>query len=278
MSSPNGSDAPRAPGEPGAPDRPSTPPDARPDPTLALRHDGRRPDELRPIRVTRGFVDVAEGSVLYEAGRTRVLVNASLEERVPDFLRGTGKGWITAEYSMLPRATEVRTPREVNKGRLGGRTMEIQRLIGRSLRAVCDYAALGERTIWIDCDVLQADGGTRTASISAAYVALADACTALVASGRLQHSPLKEEIAAVSVGIVGGVPCLDIDYPEDSTAQVDMNVAMTASGNLVEVQATGEGRPFTPDELQVLLDLARKGIADIVAIQREALAAPAALL
>jgi ribonuclease PH len=240
-------------------------------PAASLRPDGRRPDELRPIKVTRGFVDVAEGSVLYEAGRTRVLVNASVEERVPDFLRGTGRGWVTAEYSMLPRSTETRTPREVNKGRVGGRTMEIQRLIGRSLRAVCNLAALGERTVWIDCDVLQADGGTRTASISAAYVALADACSTLVADGRLTASPLREELAAVSVGLVGGVACLDLEYREDSTAEVDMNVAMTASGKLVEVQATGEARPFTPEELEALMGLARKGIADIVAIQQAAL-------
>ena len=245
---------------------------AVPDPFV--RPDGRRPDEIRPTRVTRGFVDVAEGSVLYETGRTRVLVNASLEERVPDFLRGSGRGWVTAEYSMLPRATETRTPREVNKGRLGGRTMEIQRLIGRSLRSVCDFSALGERTIWIDCDVLQADGGTRTASISAAYIALADACSVLLADGRLKASPLREELAAVSVGIVQGVPCLDLEYREDSTAEVDMNVAMTASGNLVEVQATGEGRPFTPAELKALMALAAKGIGDIVAIQRRALAGP----
>jgi ribonuclease PH len=240
-------------------------------PAPELRPDGRRPDELRPVKVTRGFVDVAEGSVLWEAGRTRVLVNASLEERVPDFLRGSGRGWVTAEYSMLPRSTETRTPREVNKGRVGGRTMEIQRLIGRSLRSVCDFSVLGERTIWIDCDVLQADGGTRTASISAAYVALADACAKLVDSGRLTASPLREEIAAVSVGVVGGVPCLDLEYREDSSAEVDMNVAMTASGNLVEVQATGEGRPFTPEELDALMELARKGIADLVAVQRRAL-------
>lgn len=236
-----------------------------------VRADGRRPDELRPIKITRGFVDFAEGSVLFEAGKTRVLVNASYEDKVPDFLRGTGRGWVTGEYSMLPRATETRTPREVNRGRPGGRTQEIQRLIGRSLRAVCDLGVMGECTIWIDCDVLQADAGTRTASISAAYIALADACTALVADGRLPASPLREEVAAVSVGMVGGTPCLDLSYPEDSAADMDMNVVMTGSGRFVEVQGTAEGSPFTAEELQVLLDLARKGVDEIVALQRRIL-------
>jgi len=232
------------------------------------RHDGRRPDELRPIGIQRGFIDFAEGSVLYSSGKTRVLVNASIEERVPDFLRGKGRGWVTAEYSMLPRATEVRTPREVNKGRLGGRTHEIQRLIGRSLRAVCDLSRLGERTIWLDCDVLQADGGTRTASISAAYIALADACHTLVGKGLLKASPIKEEVAAVSVGMIGESPCLDLDYIEDSQAEVDMNVVMTGSGRFVEVQGTAEGEPFSSEQLDGLLDLARKGIDEIVARQR----------
>jgi ribonuclease PH len=240
-----------------------------------VRHDGRRPDELRPIRITRGYVDFAEGSILYECGKTRVLVNASLEERVPDFLRGSGKGWVTAEYSMLPRATQQRSPREVTKGRLGGRTHEIQRLIGRSLRAVCDLQVLGERTIWLDCDVIQADGGTRTASISAAYLALADASAVLVSEQRLPHYPVLDEIAAVSVGVVKGLPCLDLDYLEDSAAEVDMNIVMTGSGRFVELQGTAEAKPFSDEDLQVLLQLGRKGITEIVAVQRQCLAASA---
>jgi ribonuclease PH len=239
-----------------------------------VRSDGRRPDELRPITVTRGYAEFAEGSALYAAGRTRVLVTASVEEKVPDFLRGTGKGWVTAEYSMLPRATETRTPREAAKGRQSGRTQEIQRLIGRSLRAITNLRALGERTIWLDCDVLQADGGTRTASISGAYVALADACGLLIAKGKIPASPLREEVAAVSVGIVEGVPCLDLCYAEDSTAQVDLNLVMTASGGFVELQGTAEGMPFTPEELQAMLDLGSKGVAEIVATQRRILEGP----
>ena len=235
------------------------------------RWGGRAPDELRPILVQKGFVEVAEGSVLFEAGRTRILVNATVDERVPDWMRGKGKGWVTAEYSMLPRATETRTPREVTKGKLGGRTQEIQRLIGRSLRAVCDMKALGERTIWLDCDVLQADGGTRTASITAAYIALAEACNWLVSSGMIPASPLADQLAAVSVGIVQGVPCLDLDYVEDSSAEVDMNIVMTGSGEFVELQGTAEGKPFSEKDLQVLLDLGRKGIDELMAIQREVL-------
>ena len=235
------------------------------------RWGGRAPDELRPILVQKGFVEFAEGSVLFEAGRTRVLVNATVDERVPDWMRGKGKGWVTAEYSMLPRATETRTPREVTKGKLGGRTQEIQRLIGRSLRAVCDMKALGERTIWLDCDVLQADGGTRTASITAAYIALAEACNWLVSSGMIPASPLADQLAAVSVGIVQGVPCLDLDYVEDSSAEVDMNIVMTGSGEFVELQGTAEGKPFSEKDLQVLLDLGRKGIDELMAIQRSAL-------
>jgi ribonuclease PH len=235
------------------------------------RQDGREPDELRPIRITRGYVDFAEGSILYECGKTRVLVNATLEDRVPDFLRGSGKGWVTAEYSMLPRSTQERTPREVTKGRLGGRTHEIQRLIGRALRAVCDLKALGERTIWLDCDVIQADGGTRTASISAAYLALADACTLLLSQQRIPENPLLDEIAAVSVGIIDGLACLDLDYVEDSSAEVDMNIVMTGSGRFVELQGTAEGEPFSERELEAMLDLGRKGIAAIVAVQRDCL-------
>jgi ribonuclease PH len=239
-----------------------------------VRVDGRRPDELRPITVQRGYAEFAEGSALYAAGRTRVLVTASVEEKVPDFLRGTGKGWVTAEYSMLPRATETRTPREAAKGRQSGRTQEIQRLIGRSLRAITDLPALGERTIWIDCDVLQADGGTRTASISAAYIALADACRLLVERGRLQRSPLREEVAAVSVGILNGIPCLDLCYTEDSTAQVDLNLVMTGSGGFVEIQGTAEGLPFSRDELDAMLQLGCKGVEEIAATQRRVLEEP----
>ncbi len=235
------------------------------------RADGRRPDELRPIKVTRDFVDVAEGSVLYEAGKTRVLVNASFEDRIPDFLRGTGRGWVTAEYSMLPRSTEVRTPREVNRGRPGGRTQEIQRLIGRSLRAVCDLDRMGEGTLWLDCDVIQADGGTRTAAISAAYLALADASARLVESGKLKASPLREEVAAISVGIIDGVVCLDLAYVEDVAAEVDMNIVMTGSGRFVEVQGTAEGEPFDDGQLSALLDAGRKGIDEIIALQRKLL-------
>jgi ribonuclease PH len=238
---------------------------------LIQRSGGRAPDELRPVRVQKGFVEFAEGSVLYESGRTRVLVNATVDDRVPDWMRGKGKGWVTAEYSMLPRSTETRTPREVTKGKLGGRTQEIQRLIGRSLRAVCDMKALGERTIWLDCDVLQADGGTRTASITAAYIALAEACNGLVGSGLTLASPLTDQLAAVSVGIVQGVPCLDLDYLEDSSAEVDMNIVMTGSGEFVELQGTAEGKPFSEKDLQVLLDLGRKGIDDLMAIQRSTL-------
>ncbi|MGH2772203.1 MAG: ribonuclease PH [Actinomycetota bacterium] len=236
-----------------------------------VRRDGRTPDDLRPIKVQRGFTEFAEGSVLYECGKTRVVVTASVEDKVPDFLRNSGKGWVTAEYSMLPRATNTRTPREVNKGRPSGRTQEIQRLIGRSLRAVCDLKSLGEKTIWVDCDVLQADGGTRTASISGAYVALADACASLVGSGTLSSSPLTDEIAAVSVGIIGGTPCLDLDYSEDSTAQVDLNLVMTGSGKVVEVQGTAEGEPFSQEELDSMMALGRTGIAGIVAEQRRVL-------
>jgi ribonuclease PH len=238
------------------------------------RVDGRRPDELRPVKVTRGYSEFAEGSVLYEAGKTRVLVTASFDERVPDFLRGTGRGWVSAEYSMLPRATDTRTPREVNRGRPGGRTQEIQRLIGRSLRAICDLERMGEGTIWLDCDVLQADGGTRTAAITGSYLALADACALLTSDGRLKQSPIREETAAVSVGIVDGVPILDLCYAEDSAAEVDMNIVMTGSGDFIEVQGTAEAAPFSDKELGTMLDLARAGIDELVKKQREILGQP----
>jgi len=231
----------------------------------------RSADALRPVTFTRNFTRYAEGSVLVCFGETRVLCNATVEENVPPFLRGQGKGWVTAEYAMLPRATHSRSPREAVRGKLGGRTHEIQRLIGRSLRAVIDFEALGERTILIDCDVLQADGGTRTASISGAYVALADALNGLVKRGLLPASPLKESVAAVSVGIVDGVPLLDLEYQEDSRAGVDMNFVITGSGRFVEVQGTAEDEPFTGAELDALRDLALKGCAEIVRLQELAL-------
>ncbi|MDD3432799.1 MAG: ribonuclease PH [Tepidiphilus sp.] len=234
-----------------------------------MRHDGRRADELRPVRIERGFTEYAEGSVLVSFGRTRVLCTASVEESVPPFLKGTGQGWVTAEYGMLPRATHTRTPREAAKGKQGGRTLEIQRLIGRSLRAVVDLAALGERQIVLDCDVLQADGGTRTAAITGAWVALADACEALVARGVLSASPVRDQVAAVSVGLVGGEVLLDLDYAEDSTCDTDMNVVMTGAGGFVELQGTAEHGAFDRGALEALLALAEKGIGELLAAQRE---------
>jgi ribonuclease PH len=236
-----------------------------------MRPSQRRPDELRPVRLTRGFTSHAEGSVLVEFGATRVLCTASVEDSVPPFLRGKGQGWLTAEYGMLPRATHSRSAREAARGRQGGRTLEIQRLIGRSLRAVVDLAALGERQLIVDCDVLQADGGTRTAAITGACVAVHDAFAKLVADGRLAASPLRDFVAAVSVGIHQGVPVLDLDYAEDSDCDTDMNVVMTATGGLVEVQGTAEGAAFSRAELDALLDLAESGIARLVAAQRAAL-------
>ena len=238
---------------------------------MGTRHDGRGADDLRPITIVRNYVDVAEGSVLWEQGKTRVLVNASFDDNAPRFLDGTGKGWVTAEYSMLPRSTEVRSPREVNRGRPGGRTQEIQRLIGRSLRAVCDLTKIPDVSLWLDCDVIQADGGTRTASITAAYIALADAIDTLLVDGKIEQSPIVEEVAAISVGIVEGVPVLDLDYVEDSGAEVDMNLVMTGSGDFVEVQGTAEGTPFSGDQMSELIDLGRKGIGELVALQRRTL-------
>jgi ribonuclease PH len=234
-----------------------------------MRHDGRRADELRPVRIERGFTEYAEGSVLVSFGRTRVLCTASVEESVPPFLKGTGQGWVTAEYGMLPRATHTRTPREAAKGKQGGRTLEIQRLIGRSLRAVVDLAALGERQVVLDCDVLQADGGTRTAAITGAWVALADACEALVARGVLSASPVRDQVAAVSVGLVGGEALLDLDYAEDSTCDTDMNVVMTGAGGFVELQGTAEHGAFDRKALEALLALAEKGIGELLVAQRE---------
>jgi ribonuclease PH len=241
-----------------------------------MRPSKRQADELRPIRFTRGYTRHAEGSVLVEFGDTRVLVTASVEESVPPFLRGKGQGWLTAEYGMLPRATHTRSAREAAKGKQSGRTQEIQRLIGRSLRAVVDMAALGERQITIDCDVLQADGGTRTAAITGACVAVHDALSQLVAKGLLAANPMKDFVAAVSVGIYRGVPVLDLDYPEDSDCETDMNVVMTGSGGLVEVQGTAEGAPFSRAELDALLGLAENGIARLIEMQKAALAGAAA--
>jgi len=229
-----------------------------------IRADGRRPDQLRPVQITRNVNMYAEGSVLIEVGNTRVLCTATVEDKVPTFLRGTGEGWITAEYSMLPRATAERNPREAARGKIGGRTHEIQRLIGRALRAVVDLKALGERTIWIDCDVLQADGGTRSASITGAFIALADALRKIEGV----DVGVKEYLAAVSVGIVNGEVLLDLDYGEDSTAEVDFNVVMTQSGQLVEVQGTAEGRPFSRAEMEQLLNLAEKGIRELMDMQQ----------
>jgi ribonuclease PH len=224
---------------------------------------------MRPVRITTEYLLTAEGSVLIEMGNTRVLCAASIEETVPGFLRGSGKGWVTAEYSMLPRATATRTPREVSKGRASGRTMEIQRLIGRSLRSVVDLAALGERSVILDCDVLQADGGTRTAAITGAYIAMASALSQLVKFGVLKKLPLRDCVAAISVGIVGGVAMLDLCYQEDSQAEVDMNVVMTGSGRFVELQATAEKTAFDDDQLASLIGLARHGIRDLIVIQKQ---------
>ena len=236
------------------------------------RADGRAAADLRPVRLTRHWLDTAEGSVLVEFGDTRVLVAASVTQGVPRWRKGSGQGWVTAEYAMLPRATTERNDRESVRGRIGGRTHEISRLVGRSLRAIVDEAALGENTVIVDCDVLQADGGTRTASVTGAYVALADAVAWMRAHGWLKGEPLTGAVAAVSVGIVGGVPMLDLAYGEDSHAQVDFNVVATADGRLVEVQGTAEGEPFTRDELGTLLDLALGGCAQLAELQRAALA------
>ncbi len=238
------------------------------------RRDGRAVDELRTARFERDFTVFAPGSVLVSMGRTRVLCTASVEERVPPWLRGRGKGWVTAEYSLLPGSTEERVTREAAKGKLSGRTQEIQRLIGRSMRSVCDLVALGELQVTVDCDVLQADGGTRTASICGAYVALHDALTRLVQRGDLKANPLTEAVAAVSVGVVDGVCMLDLPYAEDSRAEVDMNVVMTSSGRFIEVQGTAEGMPFTKGELDEMLSLAEHGIAQLLDLQAETLAEP----
>jgi ribonuclease PH len=236
-----------------------------------MRPSGRQPDDLRAIRLTRHYTKHAEGSVLVEFGDTRVICTATVEERVPRFLKGKGQGWVTAEYGMLPRSTGMRMGREAAQGRQGGRTMEIQRLIGRSLRAVVDLSALGERTITVDCDVIQADGGTRTASITGGFVALADAIAHLKAKKLIKKEPLHGQIASVSVGIYQGTPVLDLDYAEDSKAETDMNVVMNDGGAFIEVQGTAEGHAFRREEMDAMLNLAAQGIADLIQHQREAL-------
>ncbi len=236
-----------------------------------MRPSGRTPDQLRPVRMTRGYTRHAEGSVLVEFGETRVLCTVSVDDKVPSFLKGKGQGWLTAEYGMLPRSTNTRTQREAAAGRQSGRTQEIQRLIGRSLRAVTDLAALGERTLQIDCDVVQADGGTRTASITGAFFALHDAVRLLRERRLIEDWPIRDFVAAVSVGIYQGVPVLDLDYDEDSACGTDMNVVMTGSGGIVEVQGTAEGEPFSRAQLDTMVDLAGAGIRQLVAAQRAAL-------
>jgi ribonuclease PH len=236
-----------------------------------MRPSQRKPDQLRAIRITRHYTKHAEGSVLIECGDTKVICTASVEERVPPHKKGSGEGWVTAEYGMLPRSTGERMSREAAKGKQSGRTQEIQRLIGRSLRAVVDLGKLGERTITLDCDVIQADGGTRTASITGAYVALHDAVSALMQKGLVKENPLKDSVAAISVGIYQGTPVLDLDYPEDSDCDTDMNVVMLGSGHFVEVQGTAEGHPFSREEMDTLLELAKHGIMQLGEMQRAAL-------
>ena len=236
-----------------------------------MRPDNRIPAEMRPVRIETDFLQTAEGSALIEVGNTRVLCAATIEQSVPQFLRGTGRGWVTAEYSMLPRATITRTPREISKGRPSGRTQEIQRLIGRSMRSVVDMAALGEQTVILDCDVLQADGGTRTASITGAFVAMGLALTRMVECGALKRLPVKDCVAAISAGIVGGELLVDLCYEEDSRADVDMNVVMTAAGRFVEVQATAEQTPFDDAQMARLLDMTRAAIPQLIAKQKDIL-------
>lgn len=235
------------------------------------RFDGRAADQLRPVKITRKYTSIPEGSVLIEVGNTRVICTATIEEKVPPFQKGTGLGWVTAEYSMLPRATQQRTQRESTKGKVGGRTMEIQRLIGRALRSIVDLKKLGERTIWLDCDVIQADGGTRTASITGAYIALVDAVKYLKDKGLLKDNPIHDTLAAISVGKVAGRPVLDLAYEEDSKAEVDMNVVMTGAGKFVEIQGTAEEIPFDRTELDSFLQLAEKGIRQLMEAQQASL-------
>ena len=234
-----------------------------------MRPDGRKNDEVRKVKIQRNFLETPEGSVYISMGNTKVICAATIEERVPPFLKDQKKGWITAEYSMLPRATQTRTVRESSSGRVSGRTHEIQRLIGRALRSVVDLSSLGERTIWIDCDVLQADGGTRTASITGAFICMVDALKYALRNGFIEKSPVKDYLAAISVGVVRGDPMIDLCYPEDSAADVDMNVVMTGSGKLVEVQGTAEGLPFSRDTLDSLMNLAEAGINNLIEIQKK---------
>jgi ribonuclease PH len=238
-----------------------------------MRSDGRSADQIRPVKITPDFISQAEGSVLIELGKTRVICTATVNDGVPSFLKGSGKGWVTSEYGMLPRATEERTAREATRGKQTGRTLEIQRLIGRSLRAITDQEALGDRTVWLDCDVIEADGGTRTASITGAFVAMALAMERLIAMGILKHSPLIDSVAAISVGLVDDDALLDLCYEEDARADVDANVVMTGSGDFVEIQATAEGRPYSGDEMQELLRLAEAGIGVLGEEQRGVLPA-----
>jgi ribonuclease PH len=237
-----------------------------------MRIDGREPGQMRPVQITRDFIKAAEGSVLIEIGRTRVICTASVEEVVPPFLRNTGKGWVTSEYAMIPRATSTRTVRESSSGKRSGRTMEIQRLIGRSLRTAINMDHIGERTIWIDCDVIEADGGTRTASITGAFIALKLAVNGLIATGKLKKDPMHGFVGAVSVGVIRGVPMLDLNYAEDSTADVDFNIVMTDKGEFVEIQGTAERNPFSEATLAELLALGRKGIVELIERQRQVLA------
>lgn len=236
------------------------------------RPSGRQPDELRAIKIERNYTAHAEGSVLISCGNTKVLCNASVEDRIPRFLKGKGQGWITAEYGMLPRSTNSRMGREAARGKQSGRTQEIQRLIGRSLRAAVDLGKLGEHSITLDCDVIQADGGTRTASITGAYVALVDAVNHMLRNKMISQDPIDRQIASVSVGIYNGTPVLDLDYPEDSQAETDMNVIMDVDGNFIEVQGTAEGAPFSPDEMAAMIGLAQKGISELIEQQNQALA------
>ena len=236
-----------------------------------IRTDGRKPDEIRPVGITRDYIPHAEGSVLIELGRTRVVCTVSYEAGVPNFLRGSDKGWVTAEYSMLPRATPVRSTREAILGRPGGRTMEIQRLIGRSLRAVTDLTVFPERTFWIDCDVLEADGGTRTAAITGAYVALCDAFDTMINEGELASMPIADYLAAISVGVVSGAPCLDLCFEEDFHAEVDLNLVADGSGNIIEIQGTAERKPLARPQLEVMVDLALSGISGLIEYQRAVL-------
>jgi len=239
---------------------------------LLVRTDGRKPDEIRPIKITRDYIQHAEGSVLIELGRTRVVCTVSYEDGVPNFLKGSDRGWVTAEYSMLPRATPTRSPREAILGRPGGRTMEIQRLIGRSLRAAADLTAFPDKTFWIDCDVLEADGGTRTAAITGAYVALCDAFDTMINEGELESMPVSDYLAAISVGVVSGIPCLDLCFEEDFHADVDLNLVADGSGNIIEIQGTAEGKPLERSQLEAMVDLALSGISELIKYQKTVLA------